>query len=70
MLKEQPFVSRSLKNVQTNPINLSRTMAKDISNFDAPSPRQTYFSNPENLSGIKGYVRVPRRISGDKIPGD
>ena len=78
-LKEQHFVSRSLKNVQLHQTNLSRTAEKDMSNFSATSLRQSYNSNPDNTvvsrksngtESIKGYVRVPRRISGDRIPGD
>ena len=79
-LKDQPFVSRSLKNVQLRPINLSRAAAKEMSNFGTPSLGQSYNSNPENVDtvsrqsngteSIKGYVRVPRRVSGDKIPRD
>ena len=78
-IKEQPFVSRSLKNVQLHPINLSRTAEKNMSNFSTTSLRQSYNSNPDNTvvsrksngtESIKGYVRVHRRISGDIIPGD
>ena len=61
------------------------TTATDSSNTGDLSPKQTLNSNPENVdtvvirksnrnsvssSSIKGYVRVPLRTSGDKIPGD
>ena len=76
-------LARTLESQQGSESQLKTkvNLEKDMSNFDAPSLGQSYNSNPENVDtvvsrksngteSIKGYVRVPRRISGDKVPGD